>query len=63
MKNLIVLALLGLITFALADGIRCGSMMGIFLATCSLMALGYVLYLMRCLTKEPVEAEEDGLTS
>lgn len=63
MKNLIVLVLLGLITFALADGIRSGSIMGILLATCSLIALGYALYLMKNLNKEPVEVEDDTYPS
>ncbi len=47
MKSIFVILLLVLITYALADGIRTGSMLGIILAICSLLALSTALYLLK----------------
>lgn len=60
MKPAIIIGLLLAITYAIAEGIHYGSTTGIFLATCSLIALGYAIYLsekLRQQVKEETESE------
>lgn len=60
MKPAIIIGLLLAITYAIAEGIHYGSTTGILLATCSLIALGYAIYLsekLRQQVKEETESE------
>lgn len=60
MKSAIIIGLLLAITYAIAEGIHYGSTTGILLATCSLIALGYAIYLsekLRQQVKEETESE------
>jgi uncharacterized membrane protein len=57
MKSIFVILLLVLITYALADGIRTGSMLGIILAICSLLALSTALYLLKKQVENNTEEE------
>lgn len=58
MKPFIIIVLLLGITYAIAEGIHYGSITGILLATCSLMALGYAIYLTEKLRKQMNEEAE-----
>ena len=58
MKPVIIVGLLLAITYALAEGIHYGSTTGIVLATCSLMALGYAIYLTEKLHQQIREETE-----
>lgn len=58
MKPVIIIVLLLGITYAIAEGIHYGSITGILLATCSLMALGYAIYLTEKLRKQMTEEAE-----
>ncbi|MBL0883756.1 MAG: hypothetical protein IBJ16_10505 [Chitinophagaceae bacterium] len=58
MKPIIIIVLLLGITYAIAEGIHYGSITGILLATCSLMALGYGIYLTEKLRKQMNEETE-----
>ncbi|MEN9299967.1 MAG: hypothetical protein RLZZ429_2280 [Bacteroidota bacterium] len=58
MKPVIIIVLLLGITYAIAEGIHYGSITGILLATCSLMALGYAIYLTEKLRKQMNEEAE-----
>lgn len=58
MKPAIIIILLLAITYAIAEGIHYGSTTGILLATCSLMALGYAIYLTEKLRKQMSEESE-----
>lgn len=60
MKPVLIISLLLAITYAIAEGIHYGSVTGILLATCSLVALGYAIYLtekLRSQIKEETEGE------
>ena len=60
MKPVLIISLLLAITYAIAEGIHYGSVTGILLATCSLVALGYAIYLtekLRSQLKEETEGE------
>lgn len=50
-RDLIIIALLFLITYALSDGIHYGSTLGTTLAICSLSALAVAIYLFRRLSQ------------
>lgn len=58
MKPVVIIVLLLGITYAIAEGIHYGSITGILLATCSLMALGYAIYLTEKLRKQMNEEAE-----
>lgn len=58
MKPAIIIILLLGITYAIAEGIHYGSTTGILLATCSLIALGYAIYLTEKLRKQMSEESE-----
>lgn len=58
MKPIIIVVLLLCITYAIAEGIHYGSITGILLATCSLVALGYAIYLTEKLRKQMNEEAE-----
>lgn len=58
MKPFIIITLLLAITYAIAEGIHYGSTTGIVLATCSLIALGYAIYLTEKLHKQLREEAE-----
>ena len=51
--------MLVLIAYALAEGINYGSTTGIVLATCSLIALVYAIYLTTRMDKQLEETEND----
>ncbi len=56
-KTAVILCVLFMITYALADGIRYGSVLGSLLALCSMAALGVVIHLSRKLAKLNSEEE------
>jgi len=58
MKPAIIIGLLLAITYAMAEGIHYGSTTGILLATCSLIALGYAIYLTEKLRRQIQEETE-----
>lgn len=58
MKAIIIVVLLLGITYAIAEGIHYGSITGILLAICSLIALGYAIYLTEKLRKQMSEEAE-----
>lgn len=58
MKPAIIIVLLLAITYAIAEGIHYGSTTGILLATCSLIALGYAIYLTEKLRRQIQEETE-----
>lgn len=58
MRPVIIISILVLITYALAQGIRIGSILGIIFATCSLLALGFAIYLTEKLRKQQTEEAE-----
>ena len=57
LRTVIILAILFLITYALADGIKYGNTLGIVLAMGSMFALGVCIYLAKKLAQ--IEVEED----
>ena len=59
MRPIIIISILVLITYALAQGIRIGSILGIIFATCSLLALGFAIYLTEKLKKQHTEEAEN----
>jgi hypothetical protein len=59
MRPIIIISILVLITYALAQGIHIGSIMGIIFATCSLVALGVAIYLTEKLKKQEIEEAEN----
>lgn len=59
MRPIIIISILVLITYALAQGIHIGSIMGIIFATCSLLALGVAIYLTEKLKKQEAEEAEN----
>ena len=58
MRPIIIIGLLLAITYAIAEGIHYGSTTGILLATCSLMTLGYAIYLTEKLRQQMREETE-----
>lgn len=57
MRPIFIIIMLVLIAYAIAQGINYGSVTGIILATCSLIALVYAIYLTHQLEKKTEEAE------
>jgi len=57
MRPVFIIIMLVLIAYAIAQGINYGSIKGIILATCSLIALVYAIYLTHKLDKHQ---EEEG---
>ena len=57
MRPIFIIIMLVLIAYAIAQGINYGSIKGIILATCSLIALVYAIYLTHKLDKQTEEAE------
>lgn len=58
LRNVLILGIIFLITYALADGIRYGSTLGILMAVMSLVALTVSIQLARKLSKLKEEEEE-----
>jgi len=58
LRTIIILGLIFLITYALADGIRYGSAWGVIMAVASLAALGISLYLYKRLSELNEEEEQ-----
>lgn len=58
LRTIIILGIIFLITYALADGIRYGSTLGILMALMSLVALTVSIQLARKLSKLKEEEEE-----
>ncbi len=58
MRPLFIIIMLVLIAYAIAQGINYGSIKGIILATCSLIALVYAIYLTHKLDKQQEEEAE-----
>ena len=58
MRPAIIIGLLLAITYAIAEGIHYGSTTGILFATCSLIALGYAIYLTEKLRQQVREETE-----
>ena len=58
LRTMIILGIIFLITYALADGIRYGSTLGILMALMSLVALTVSIQLARKLSKLKEEEEE-----
>ena len=58
LRTIIILGIILLITYALADGIRYGSTLGILMALMSLVALTVSIQLARKLSKLKEEEEE-----
>ncbi|MFN3667495.1 MAG: hypothetical protein ACK4S0_15130 [Sediminibacterium sp.] len=59
MRPILIIIMLVLIAYALAEGINYGSTTGIVLATCSLIALVYAIYLTTRMDKQLEESEND----
>lgn len=59
MRPILIIIMLVLIAYALAEGINYGSTTGIVLATCSLIALVYAIYLTTRMDKQLEESEKD----
>ncbi|MBW0178226.1 hypothetical protein [Sediminibacterium sp.] len=59
MRPIFIIIMLVLIAYAIAQGINYGSVTGIILATCSLIALVYAIYLTHQLDKQQVEEAEN----
>lgn len=57
-RTIIILCILFLITYALADGIRYENILGTALALASMVALGVCIYLFRKLTHRSEEEEQ-----
>ncbi|HCL04591.1 MAG TPA: hypothetical protein DHW64_00860 [Chitinophagaceae bacterium] len=57
MRPIFIIIMLVLIAYAIAQGINYGSVTGIVLATCSLVALAYAIYLTHQLDKQAEETE------
>lgn len=55
MRPVFIIIMLVLIAYAIAQGINYGSIKGIILATCSLIALVYAIYLTHKLDKQQAE--------
>ncbi len=58
MKPVLIICLLIGISYAIAEGIHYGSLTGILLATCSLIALAYAIYLTEKLQQQLKEETE-----
>lgn len=58
LRTVLILGIISLITYALADGIRYGSTLGILMAVMSLVALTVSIQLARKLSKLNEEEEE-----
>jgi len=58
MRPIFIILMLILIAYAIAQGINYGSITGIILATCSLIALVYAIYLTHQLDKQQTEETE-----
>lgn len=58
LRTVLILGIIFLITYALADGIRYGSTLGILMAVMSLVALTVSIQLARKLSKLKEEEEE-----
>ena len=58
MRPVFIIIMLVLIAYAIAQGINYGSIKGIILATCSLIALVYAIYLTHRLDKQQAEESE-----
>lgn len=58
MRPVFIIIMLVLIAYAIAQGINYGSIKGIILATCSLIALVYAIYLTHKLDKQQTEEAE-----
>ena len=56
MRPIFIIIMLVLIAYAIAEGINYGSTTGIVLATCSLIALVYAIYLTHKLDREKEES-------
>ncbi|MFZ6025773.1 MAG: hypothetical protein ACOYVG_15120 [Bacteroidota bacterium] len=61
MRTIFIIIMLVLIAYAIAQGINYGSMKGIILATCSLIALIFAIYLTHKLDKQQAEETEREL--
>jgi len=59
MRPIFIILMLVLIAYAIAQGINYGSVTGIVLATCSLVALAYAIYLTHQLDKQAEETESE----
>jgi hypothetical protein len=59
MRPVFIIIMLVLIAYAIAQGINYGSMKGIVLGTCSLIALVYAIYLTHKLDKQAEENENE----
>lgn len=55
MRPVFIIIMLVLIAYAIAQGINYGSIKGIILATCSLIALVYAIYLTHKLDKQQTD--------
>lgn len=58
LRTIIILGVIFLITYALADGIRYGSIWGVIMAVVSLVALGVSIYLYKRLSELNEEEEQ-----
>lgn len=58
LRTIIILGLIFLITYALAEGIRYGSAWGVVMAMISMAALGFSIYLYKKLSELNEEEEQ-----
>lgn len=58
LRTVIIITTLFLITFALAEGIKNGNLLGTLLALCSMVALGVCIHLARKLVQTDEEEEQ-----